>query len=189
DKYYGRELAPSALLRALVGFLDDGVAVRTECIPRILARLRELARVVADLDDFRFYASSLLLLYDGDGRDADLGSSFETEAEPPSHAPHPANGQCDVRIIDFANCVTEARAYRAAPRRAVPYPPTTDGPDQGYLLGLRNLMRGFDLIARQFGNGRVPRSTFGDHLAALDAAVAEGLFEDSVAGGGMPVPW
>ncbi|ORZ39294.1 inositol polyphosphate kinase, partial [Catenaria anguillulae PL171] len=56
DKYFGRELPPSALLRTLTGFLDDGIVIRTECIPRILSRLRELAKVVAELDNFRFYA-------------------------------------------------------------------------------------------------------------------------------------
>ncbi|KNE66030.1 hypothetical protein AMAG_19315 [Allomyces macrogynus ATCC 38327] len=146
---------------------------------------------------------------------------------------------CDVRIIDFANCVTDGQTLRAAAKAAaaaqassarssrsasapstpprstlpplplaahlapppagvaasvaagatVPFPPTTSGPDQGYLLGLRNLARGLALIRDVFGDGHVPRADVPRRLAVLDWHVEQGLFEDSVAGGGAAVPW
>ncbi|KNE57295.1 hypothetical protein AMAG_03023 [Allomyces macrogynus ATCC 38327] len=303
DKYFGRTLGPAALLRALVGFLDDGVTVRTACIPAILQKVQRLAAVVAELDQFRFYASSLLLLYDGgavepvvvtssesssvsggedDEDERDEGESDDSEPEsahtagPPrrrTRASRTARSSarrgtgptvataarsrsraasatpwdyCDVRIIDFANCVTDGQTLRAAAKAAaaaaaaqastssarssrsasapstpprstppppplplaahlapppagvaasvasgatVPFPPTTGGPDQGYLLGLRNLARGLALIRDVFGDGHVPRADVPRRLAVLDWHVEQGLFEDSVAGGGAAVPW
>ncbi|KAJ3371195.1 hypothetical protein GGF31_003618 [Allomyces arbusculus] len=302
DKYFGRTLGPAALLRALVGFLDDGVTVRTACIPAILQKVQRLAAVVAELDQFRFYASSLLLLYDGGavepvvvtssesssvsgGEDDDVDQADEDESddsEPESaHTAGPPRRRrtrtaarksrssarrgtgptvtsaarsrsraasatpwdyCDVRIIDFANCVTDGQTLRVAAKAAaatqaasnpsarssrsasapstpprstppllplaahlapppvgvaasvasgatVPFPPTTSGPDQGYLLGLRNLARGLALIRDVFGDGHVPRADVPRRLAVLDWHVEQGLFEDSVAGGGAAVPW
>ncbi|KAJ3366395.1 hypothetical protein GGF32_005397 [Allomyces javanicus] len=299
DKYFGRTLGPAALLRALVGFLDDGVTVRTACIPAILQKVQRLAAVVAELDQFRFYASSLLLLYDGgaiepvvvtssesssvSGGEEDEGQADESDdSEPESaHTAGPPRRRtrtaartarssarrgagptvtaarsrsraasatpwdyCDVRIIDFANCVTDGQTLRAAAKAAaaaaaqastssarssrsasapstpprstpppplplaahlapppvgvaasvaagatVPFPPTTSGPDQGYLLGLRNLARGLALIRDVFGDGHVPRADVPRRLAVLDWHVEQGLFEDSVGGGGAAVPW
>jgi hypothetical protein len=265
DKYFGRGLAPAALLRSLAGFLDDGICIRTSCIPSILSKLHALAQIVHSLDSFRFYASSLLLLYDGGAIDDQetspctdenipvLSSTDDNEddADEDRHSsdsdsldlsypiasasgyacPNPLenrhwrgkrnapssdtnksssktsstrNGSrrarsqkmgcnwsfCDVRIIDFANCVTDAQGLRATSRTngGVTFPPTTDGPDQGYLLGLRNLMRGFSLIGEIFGDGRVSREEIPRLLEAMDMKVRAGLFEDSTLGGGTPTP-
>lgn len=65
----------------------------------------------------RFYASSLLILFDGG-------------ANPTKSA--------DIRMIDFANCVTSLEIGS--------YLPTTKGPDGGYLLGLRTLISNFEEI-------------------------------------------
>ena len=89
-------------------------------IPELRRRLIELHRVVSACTNYRFFGSSLLLVYDG-AADAD-----------------PVRG-VDVRMIDFANTckivVTDGDAASAASthRHAAQ-------PDTGYLLGLRTLI-------------------------------------------------
>ncbi|KAI7869573.1 hypothetical protein BDF14DRAFT_1684100, partial [Spinellus fusiger] len=112
DKYYGRSLSPNGFRDALVQYLDNGRGCQTHHIPRILERLQQLTRIVQQMNNYRFYASSLLMLYDG----ADSARPI------------------DVRIIDFAHCVIAQHTPYA-----YSYPPTHPGTDNGYLLGLKTL--------------------------------------------------
>ncbi|KAL7753305.1 inositol polyphosphate kinase kcs1 [Sorochytrium milnesiophthora] len=160
DKYYGRQLSQEMLLHSLVSFLDDGRYILTQHLDPVIRKLEALIRVVSQLDNFRFYSSSLLLFYDGD---------------PQSTLP------IDMRIIDFAHCITEAKLLRERGRvDGVRFPPTTDGPDQGYLLGLRNLMRAFKAIQQVYGDGRLDRDVLmGAKARELGAYLSRGLFEES----------
>lgn len=50
----------------LYNFLHNGTRFRSELIQPIVSRLSELIKCLEDLHSFRFYASSLLIIYDGD---------------------------------------------------------------------------------------------------------------------------
>ncbi|KAJ2786220.1 inositol polyphosphate kinase kcs1 [Coemansia javaensis] len=65
DKYYGRSLNKFTFQRSLIEFLDNGERVVACMIPPLLARLRSLYRTVEQMHGFRFFGSSLLLVYDG----------------------------------------------------------------------------------------------------------------------------
>jgi hypothetical protein len=55
----------------------------------------------------------------------------------------------DMRIIDFAHCVTpqEVRLHRRNPDQCpCSFPPRHQGPDYGYLLGLKSLVSYFESI-------------------------------------------
>ncbi|KAJ1911643.1 inositol polyphosphate kinase kcs1, partial [Tieghemiomyces parasiticus] len=65
DKYYGRSLSDKTFARSLLEFLDNGETIAVHHIPRLLRRLYELYRLVITIHGFRFYASSLLIVYDG----------------------------------------------------------------------------------------------------------------------------
>ncbi|CAI2175683.1 5447_t:CDS:2 [Funneliformis geosporum] len=120
DKYYGRFLNPDTFHNALKDFIHNGSKLLVHQIPVILRKLRKLAKIIRSLDNYRFYASSLLLLYDAD------------ENNP---------RDIDIRIIDFAHCTT-GNDYLPSESR---YPPN-EGLDKGYLLGLKNLCRSFETI-------------------------------------------
>ncbi|CEH17278.1 Inositol polyphosphate multikinase, component of the ARGR transcription regulatory complex [Ceraceosorus bombacis] len=66
DKYYGRKIAPSDFAHALGRFFDDGRHLLLHHVPVILEKLYRLARIINGLSGYRFYASSLLFIYDGD---------------------------------------------------------------------------------------------------------------------------
>ncbi|KAJ2549487.1 inositol polyphosphate kinase kcs1 [Coemansia sp. RSA 1933] len=65
DKYYGRSLNKFTFQRSLLEFLDNGESVMAYLIPSLLLKLRNLYRTVEQMHGFRFFGSSLLLVYDG----------------------------------------------------------------------------------------------------------------------------
>lgn len=67
DKYLGRQLhGETELAEHLARFLDNGLCRRRDVIGPLVHRLAELREVVSVQNAFRFYSSSLLLLYEGD---------------------------------------------------------------------------------------------------------------------------
>lgn len=126
DKYFGRDLkAGREFQSALTRFLYDGKAEQSilRHIPTILEKLRALEVMIRGLPGYRFYASSLLMLYDGMDHDR----------------------QIDLKIVDFANCVTAEDSL--PPSTSCP-PKDPIGIDRGYLRGLRTLQRYIQSIWR-----------------------------------------
>ncbi|XP_051009459.1 inositol hexakisphosphate kinase 3 [Acomys russatus] len=124
DKYYGRKLSVDGFRQALSQFLHDGTRLRSELLEPILHRLQALLTVIRSQSSYRFYSSSLLIIYDGQ--------------EPPQKAPQPARGgtsgdpaKVDVRMIDFAHTT-----YKGSWNEHITY----EGPDTGYIFGLENLI-------------------------------------------------
>ncbi|KAI8991871.1 hypothetical protein BDF20DRAFT_846887 [Mycotypha africana] len=136
DKYFGRTLTPRTFVEALEAYLNNGKGCQIQHIPVIIRKLRRLARIVKAMDDYRFYSSSLLMIYDG-------------ESSAIIHDPNSKTKKIDVRIIDFANCVTsdDVRYHN----EDFTYPPRNKGPDNGYLLGLKSLVLCFEWIYKKNG--------------------------------------
>lgn len=144
DKYFGRGLkAGREFQDALTRFLYDGVSYASVLghIPVILRKLEKLEKMIGDLPGYRFYASSLLMLYDGASGDKPTeGGGSEQELDP-ARGPNLGNqyskkSNIDLKIVDFANCVT---AERQLPDSAPCPPHDPTGADRGYLRGLRSL--------------------------------------------------
>lgn len=207
DKYYGRSVDARRFKSCLIDYLDNGDRLLVHHIPQILKKLRELKSAVEKLDGWRFYASSLLLLYDGDEDresrtysrdDVDSSSEGSDDADDEltetngirnsrrgslsgmmgneqssttngrgnvrrnrttSQDEEKKNGSITLKIIDFAHCLVPDVSLPPSRRRGsgMTYPPSTDGPDHGYILGLTNLIRFFDEIRIAVENNRDPR--------------------------------
>eukprot|EP01137_Pigoraptor_chileana_P002076 Opistho-2@40447 len=78
---YGHGLSVANVIDGFVAYLDNGKGVRRDVIPGILSRLYEIRAWFAEQSVYRFYSSSLLFVYEGDGFSSDV----------------------DVRCIDFAH--------------------------------------------------------------------------------------
>lgn len=126
DKYSGREIkAGREFQDSLKQYLYDGISNASVLhrIPPLIEKISKLDKIIRGLPGYRFYASSLLMLYDAD-------------------PPHTANNKeqtaskVDLKLIDFANCVT-AEDELSETTRCPPHDP--DGIDRGYLRGLRTL--------------------------------------------------
>lgn len=105
----------------LFDFLHDGKRLLTRHVSQLLFKLKQLELLIRSLRGYRFFGSSLLIIYDG----MDETSSI------------------DVRIIDFAHCVTAREMQEKMTTMSWP-PECPEEPDHGYLLGLRTLIDTFE---------------------------------------------
>ncbi|KAJ3048317.1 hypothetical protein HK097_010688, partial [Rhizophlyctis rosea] len=161
DKYAGRQINILNFKQSLLSFLDDGESYLIGYIPKLLEKLRALHDLIAKMGTYRFYASSLLILYDGAWTEDEDGGSEATGAR---------KKEIDIKMIDFSHCVANADRLRAPGELGgasssskpeagspefveVPYPPTKKGADSGYLLGLRTLIRSFEDLYKELGGG------------------------------------
>ncbi|XP_003973217.1 inositol hexakisphosphate kinase 2 [Takifugu rubripes] len=66
NKYHGRKLTLAGFKEALYQFFHDGCRLRRELLSPVLRRLREMQAALEACESYRFYSSSLLIIYDGD---------------------------------------------------------------------------------------------------------------------------
>lgn len=164
NKYHGLKLREEGFKEELITFLHNGQQFRTELIEPLLQRLRKLYKVIEKQHSFRFYSSSLLLMYEGDIDDsvettnrcicsAKEREKCQSKAETPTgknscsnlNNIFPCFSHCykvDVRMIDFAH--TTHRGFSEDRIRT--------GPDTGYLFGLKNLIRLLEEIQEKYHN-------------------------------------
>ncbi|KKA28733.1 hypothetical protein TD95_005239 [Thielaviopsis punctulata] len=152
DKYYGRSLkAGQEFQDALTRFLYDGVDYHSVLrhIPTILQKLERLEKIVRHIKGYRFYASSLLMFYDGDttAEATDAETTFEdsmtdaTDAEDAPRRRRRNRRDIDFKIADFANSVT------SMDNSDKPCPPQHPmEPDMGFMKGLASLRMYFTRI-------------------------------------------
>ena len=136
DKYSGRDIkAGREFQDSLKEYLYDGISNKSILyrIPDVVQRLSKLDKIIRGLPGYRFYASSLLLLYDADPHSQH--NSAKSKEDAPTHAGQ-YTSKVELKLIDFANCVTaEDELLESTP--CPPHDP--DGIDRGYLRGLRTL--------------------------------------------------
>ncbi|KAJ8395756.1 hypothetical protein AAFF_G00029930 [Aldrovandia affinis] len=66
NKYHGRKLTLPGFKEALFQFFHDGRRLRRELLSPVLRRLREMQAALEGCESYRFYSSSLLIIYDGE---------------------------------------------------------------------------------------------------------------------------
>ena len=152
DKYAGRDLQPGReFMDALGRFLGDANGVRRH-VPVLLRKIERLEGIIAGLAGWRFYASSLLMLYDGGVEEPSTApatkspppsteDSGATTTVPPEAGLQPSN--IDIKLVDFANCVTGEDGF-PPDVKCPPHDPK--GVDRGYLRGLRSLKMYFERL-------------------------------------------
>lgn len=159
NKYHGLKLTPSGFKEALFQFFHSGRRLRHELLSPVLRRLRDMKATLEDCESYRFFSSSLLIIYDGaahrshtrqctedtqseEGEEAPVPSEEELdiEAEAPcfTHSPSPScEAGCsscpsvDVRMIDFAHTTCKHYGDESV---------IHEGQDSGYIFGLQNLI-------------------------------------------------
>ncbi|KAJ8370693.1 hypothetical protein SKAU_G00107210 [Synaphobranchus kaupii] len=68
NKYQGRKLTLAGFKEALFQFFHDGSRLRRELLSPVLRRLRDMQAALESCESYRFYSSSLLIIYDGQPR-------------------------------------------------------------------------------------------------------------------------
>lgn len=65
NKYHGRKLTLPGFKEALFQFFHSGLRLRRELLSPVLSRLRDMQAALEACESYRFYSSSLLIIYDG----------------------------------------------------------------------------------------------------------------------------
>lgn len=164
DKYFGRDLKAGREFReALKRFFFDGIghARALKHLPRVLEKISQLERIVRGLPGYRFYASSLLMIYDRgdvdeDGKSRGPSSDGRSKDERKGKKKGGKEDQILLKIVDFANCVTAEDFLdpnsNALEDASCP-PQNPHGVDRGYLRGLRSLKIYFQRIYEELSIG------------------------------------
>lgn len=125
NKYYGRSLGVDGFKQTLHQFLHNGFELRKDLLDPIIEKLKDLHRHVQSYDTYRFYSSSLLIMYDASSHTDHAGKDLGNDEAC-------AGGNLvDVRMIDFAHSTHSGFQNDTT---------VHIGPDQGYLFGLKNLI-------------------------------------------------
>ncbi|KAI9732375.1 MAG: hypothetical protein M1834_001583 [Cirrosporium novae-zelandiae] len=200
DKYFGRDLkAGREFQDTLRRFLYDGVNKNSivRHIPRILEKLASLENMIRRLPGYRFYASSLLLLYDGspqkgshtkehsvksdgssksDSNQSNSKRSRDTDQSSEQVDQQPHRSDIRLKIVDFANCVTGEDELPVD----TPCPPQYLGEvDRGYLRGLRTLRIYFQRIWREAVQEEWVERGEGEAMAIGQKGAGHGLESES----------
>ncbi|XP_077458482.1 inositol hexakisphosphate kinase 1 isoform X2 [Stigmatopora argus] len=169
NKYYGRGLSAEGFGQALRQYMHNGRGLRRDLFEPILHKLRSLKTVLERQASYRFYSSSLLIIYEGKKSDAFASlvgkqkSPEEAHCVPPaplSATPPPLAEEPPPR--PDSSCAPTPLTPPCSPQRQEPPPlldvrmidfahstfkgfrgdtAVHDGPDRGYVLGLESLIR------------------------------------------------
>ncbi|KAF5921652.1 hypothetical protein HPG69_012822, partial [Diceros bicornis minor] len=142
NKYHGRNLSVQGFKEALFQFFHNGRYLRRELLGPVLKKLAELKAILERQESYRFYSSSLLIIYDGkerpevaldsDAEDLEDLSEESADESAGAYAYKPIGASSvDVRMIDFAH--TTCRLYG---EDSVVH----EGQDAGYIFGLQSLI-------------------------------------------------
>ncbi|NXX95021.1 IP6K3 kinase, partial [Centropus bengalensis] len=131
DKYYGRKLSQEGFKQTLHQFLCNGNHLRTGLLEPIILRLKALLSVIRKQSSYRFYSSSLLIIYEGQEHKE---NTAPLDNHLHFHKPNclTSHARVDVRMIDFAHTTFKGSKCNHT---------TYDGPDHGYIFGLENLIK------------------------------------------------
>ncbi|KAK6319018.1 hypothetical protein J4Q44_G00102290 [Coregonus suidteri] len=163
DKYIGRKLTLSGFKEALFQFFHDGRHLRRELLSPVLRRLREMQAALESCESYRFYSSSLLIIYDGEPpcthththRAPEDGLSEEEEVEEEDDEEAGAFGFTRSSSGSTGGGHLAARSDTsldpAVDVRMIDFAHTTcpdfvedsvvhEGQDSGYIFGLQNLI-------------------------------------------------
>ena len=158
DKYFGRDLkAGQEFQDALTRYFFDGQSYSSALkhIPTIINKIASLERIIRTLPGYRFYGTSLLLIYDrADPEDKSRSRSSSHARGEDSHSRDRRSGrstdseQLSLKLVDFANCVTLEDREEILKASC---PPHHEGVDRGYMRGLRTLRMYYQRIYEKIG--------------------------------------
>lgn len=175
NKYDGQKLSVKGFKREICNFLHNGRRLAVELIEPFITKLRRLHRVIERQQSFRFFSSSLLLIYEGQEPISDLceGDSARhllssvlcdnEEMIPTKISPCYASASTRKgKRAKTGECCWSGKYHTPHPRidvRLIDFAHTTHsgfsedrtrkGPDKGCLLGIRSTIQTLEEILKE----------------------------------------
>ncbi|XP_056294332.1 inositol hexakisphosphate kinase 1 isoform X2 [Pseudoliparis swirei] len=123
NKYYGRGLSSDGFRQALQQYMHNGRGLRRDLVEPILHKLRSLKAVLESQASYRFYSSSLLIIYEGKEPESLSSGQQKAPAAAPAEprrgpAPNPPPAPDALREMDLSQ----------NPDPPAPPPPQGPGP-------------------------------------------------------------
>lgn len=127
DKFYGYSLNQDTFTAAIKEFVHDSETstYRVDILRELVIKLKKLKAVITTLESYRFYSSSLLIIYEGQ-KLGDRSDCSTTSTDYSSPLTIDDRSQTDVKMIDFAKFFNDPLQYK--------------GPDKDCIYGLTNLI-------------------------------------------------
>jgi len=158
DKYVGRKATETEFRDLLANFFNNNGFLRTDIISYVINEVRDLRKSLLNLNQFRFYSSSLLIIYEGrqfsnfSDTVTNGNGSFESENSMDCdsfNAPRRSRkaSLAKIKIIDFANATMPGVFEDDI---------VHEGPDSGFLLGLENLQEILESLFEDEPQARKP---------------------------------
>ena len=138
DKYVGRRATEREFRELLANFFFNHGFLRTDVILKVTEEIRHMRQQLAQLPGYRFYSSSLLIIYEGkyqkipESPDVDDAYCCQDSLDSTTLTYFKRVIDCPikVKIIDFANAANPENRDGSV---------LHEGPDKGFLMGLENL--------------------------------------------------
>jgi len=155
DKYVGRKATESEFRDLLENFFNNNGLLRTDIISFVINEIRQMRDTLGQLNQFRFYSSSLLIIYEGrqfvDVEESN-SSTFDSENSVDCESFQAKKRSrieplAKIKIIDFANATMPGVFEDDS---------IHEGPDSGFLLGLENLQDILESLVEYETQGRKP---------------------------------
>jgi len=137
DKWFGRSLLPEQVIYGLAFFYYNGLQFKMRAIDESIRRLNEILDWMRTQIRYKFFCSSILIVYDNGTTGEDKLPSEQTIN--PEYAGH-ISSDCRAGMIDFAHVCMNS--------------PEINEVDEGYIHGLESLIRYLTLIRNLNGNPR-----------------------------------
>lgn len=133
DKSFGRSATPVTVKDMVLSIFYNGHCYRLDAIISILNQLKSLHEYMSHQTEFKFYSSSLLLVYEGDTSTSLYSSSpLDTDLQIRSHQQQSSSSRSTIcKMIDFAHTLETSEN-------------DSDPLDKGYLKGLDTLIKIFE---------------------------------------------
>ena len=134
-------------------FLFNGEYSRYDVIEPFLKQLRDLLHIMEHQSSYRFYNTSLLLIYEGDGSGSQNGTGCSTRigGDDQRHVTEQTKLRTNVgvRMIDFAHVQYNNQDMNSDLRQVL---------DEGYLFGLRSVIRILEETLEDLQSKQPPQS-------------------------------
>jgi hypothetical protein len=117
DKYFGRSLLPEMVFPALSMFFHNGNHFRKDVLIQVLEKLQKVLLWMKNQSYFKFFCSSILIVYDG--LIADKDQDLEDEEAGKAKAVMKETELVQVKMIDFAHVTLNHHLEHTLPKEAV----------------------------------------------------------------------